>query len=116
MDKIDPSVKINLDKERTLYLDLTGMKAYQKVTGKSPLGAQGINLNDTGDLQTILWACLIREDRDLKLEDVEKMVDMSNIRYIQIQLVQALFASFPETEKKEADSAPPLVTEKPQPS
>jgi hypothetical protein len=110
-DKTDPSVKITLDKERTLYLDLAGMRAYQKVRGKNPLVEKGINLNDPDDLSAILWACLIREDKDLKLEAVEQMVDISNIRYIQVQMVQALFASFPETDKEKVGSEPPLAVE-----
>ena len=110
IDRTEPGIKIRLDKERTLYLDLRGMKAYQKVTGKSPLKPESFDLNNADDLQAMLWACLLHEDKGLKLEDVEPMVDAHNIRIIQMFLIRALHASFPEPDKGDIKPNRPLVS------
>lgn len=114
VDKTDPGVKITLDKERTLLLDLNGMRQYQKVTGKNPLGRQGVDLNDPGDIQAILWASLLREDPSVKLDDVGTWINIENLRAIQLVLIESLGVVFPEVDKKEAEESP-LADGNPQP-
>lgn len=69
---------IKLDKERHLRLTLKGILEFEKLTGKSFMKGfdpQDFSLEDTA---TMLWACLLHEDKELTLDDVLCMVDVAN--------------------------------------
>ena len=68
-------ITIQLDKERHLKLTLGGMKRFQEETGKSLLKGLDIKSMTEADAIAFIWACLIWEDKDLKVEDVGFMLD-----------------------------------------
>lgn len=95
---------IVLDKERHLKLTLGGMKAFQEQTGKSLL--KGFDMSEMGesDLIALIWACLVWEDKELKVDDVGYMLDIGQIPEISQKLAQAINTSLPD--KKSDDPNP----------
>ena len=80
------TIPIMLDKERHLKWTMGGMEKFQEVTGIDVLSG-AVNPSDFTQKQIIpfLWACLIWEDRTLKLEDVKYMVDINTMmEFIQL--------------------------------
>lgn len=86
-------VKINLDKERTLFFNLNALCALEDM---------GINIAAIGDtvkmtqVRAILWAGLRHEDDELTLEDVGEFITMENIG----EVSEAITAAFSSTGKK----------------
>ena len=72
-------IKIKLDKERNLRLCMKGILAFQEETGHNILKGFQFNPSDMKTLSALLWSCLIHEDKDLKLDDVLVMLDLSNM-------------------------------------
>jgi hypothetical protein len=68
-------ITIQLDKERHLKLTLGGMRRFQEETKKSLLKGLNAESMTEADAIALIWACLIWEDRDLKIEDVGYMLD-----------------------------------------
>ena len=106
MSKINPGVKITLDKERTLLLDLNAMATFEEVTGKSLF--KGIDISNMGakELRALLWACLIHEDAALTLQQVGAWINTANISNLASALDKT--AGNAVTEKKGDDSDPPV--------
>lgn len=103
MSKVNPGVKIVLDKERTLLLDLNAMVRYEEVTGKSLF--KGIDLNNMGakELRALIWACLVHEDSNLTLKDVGAWINADNMTAFAQKLDAAVSNAVPE---KKGDSDP----------
>lgn len=76
-------VTIMLDRERTLRLTMRGLFAFKKATGKDLIKGIGKEEFTAEDSMALLWACLIHEDRELTLEQVENIVDLSNLSVVQ---------------------------------
>lgn len=88
---VDP-VKITIgDKDRFLIFDMNTMFNFENQTGKNIL-QQNIwakpNIRDpkkpipiisATDFRALLWACLLRDDPDLTIEQVGSWVDNSNM-------------------------------------
>lgn len=104
MEKAKPEVKITLGgKERTLKLDLNGIAAFQKVTGKSFTGEmQNGKIMDS--MRELLWACLQHEN--LTVEQVGAMCPVSRLEEIGTALVELFNQSLPG--KKEGETSGPL--------
>ena len=110
MDKINPLVTIQLDKERHLKLTLGGMREYFELTGKDIL-SKGINLFELppGDLQKLFWVCLKHEDKELTEEAVGELFDAKNVVDSSMLLLEAIKLSLPDSIKsKEAKDTSPL--------
>ena len=75
MAETSQPITIQLDKERHLRLTLGGMRRFQEETGKSLWKGLDIKSLTEGDAIALIWACLIWEDKDLKVEDVGFMLD-----------------------------------------
>ena len=80
------SIPIVLDKERHLKWTMGGMEKFQEVTGIDVLSGDADPASFTQkEIVPFLWACLLWEDRTLKLEDVKYMVDISKMmEFIQL--------------------------------
>ncbi len=106
-------VKIMLDKERTMLLDLNGMVAFEEVTGRSLL--KGLRFSDltSKDVRALLWACLIHEDKDLTLEQIGKMITMQNYNDVFENINEAMSAALPDQEEAGDGAADPLTENRP---
>jgi hypothetical protein len=80
------NIPIVLDKERHLKWTMGGMEKFQEVTGIDVLSGDADPASFTQkEIIPFLWACLLWEDRTLKLEDVKYMVDISKMmEFIQL--------------------------------
>lgn len=87
-DKNTPFVKVVLDKERTLKLDLNGLEAFEEVTGKSltDLG-EGI---DTKTMRHLIWAALLHEDPEITPHDVGSLIHIGNIGRVKAALEELM--------------------------
>jgi len=68
-------VTIRLDKERHLLRTMRGMKLFREKTGKSMLKGFDPETLTEDDITAMLWSMLIHEDKGLKIEQVEEMVE-----------------------------------------
>jgi len=95
-DKVRPGISINLDKERHLLMDLNAMVSFEEATGKNIM--QGIDPNGmtAKDFRALLWACLLHEDEELKIEDVGKMISVENMGELSEKIAQAWEVASPE--------------------
>ena len=101
-NKAKPGVKIILDKERVLRLDLNAMAAFEEATGKRFVDAKlEKGKLSPGDLRAMLWACLTHEDDTLTLKQVGSWVTMDNLLEIASKLNEAFEASMPESGGKQ---------------
>lgn len=95
--KTNPGVKVTLDKERTLLLNLNAMVSFEEVTGVSLMKGTFKSSNMTPkDLRAMLWACLVHEDDTLTLEQVGSLVTVGNLMEITAKLNEAFEVAMPE--------------------
>jgi len=101
-NKAKPGVKITLDKERTLKLDLNAMAAFEEATGKSLMDGKFHGSNMTPkDLRAMLWACLLHEDETVTEKQVGSWVTVTNLMEVTGKLNEAFEVDMPESEGKE---------------
>ena len=109
MDKVNPRVPIMLDKERHLLLTFRGMISFQQVTGKDLRDGKVISDMAKGasleDMEALLWACLLHEDRELTLEDVGHLIHTKNMFEVLEAINQVFVLAAPEPGGEES----PLV-------
>ena len=100
--KTNPGVKITLDKERTLKLDLNAMVSFEEATGKSLMSGTFKSSKMTPrQLRAMLWACLKHEDADLTEEQVGSWITVSNLMEVTGKLNEAFEVAMPEGEGKQ---------------
>lgn len=100
MPKQISSLKVMLDRERILLLDLNAMVAFEDKTGKSMINSRTWDNDLTArDIRALLWACLIHEDENLTLEEVGKMIRSDNMDVITQALFEAWGMAMPEKEE-----------------
>ena len=102
-------VKITLDKERTLKLDLNAMVAFEDATGKSLFNFKVNNISSK-DIRALLWSCLIRDDKTLTLEQVGELVTFDNMNLISEKIQEVFEATMPEAKEDDAPLAKNLPT------
>lgn len=82
-------VKVNLDKERTLYFDLNALCLLEE---------NGINITDLqngvkmSQVRAILWAGLVHEDPELTLEAVGALVTADCLEEVSTAIGEAFSA------------------------
>lgn len=96
-------ITIELDKERSLLLDLNAMAEFEDVTGKN-LFQIGSNFS-AKDFRALLWACMLHEDEELTLKDVGQMIHPGNMEYIQNKITEVYDKQMPQGEKKSSKNA-----------
>ena len=101
-NKAKPGVKITLDKERTLRLDLNAMVAFEEATGKSLMDGKFHGSDMTPkDLRAMLWACLLHEDESVTLKEIGSWVTVTNLMEVTGKLNEAFDVAMPEGKGEE---------------
>lgn len=98
-----PVIPIELDKQRTLRIDFNALSLVEEKTGKNALSQELWENINASNVSTFLWACLIHEDKQLKLEDVRKEIHPGNVREIIKVLNKANKAHTPESDGEETE-------------
>ena len=105
MNQAKPAIKIMLDKERTLKLDLNAMVAFEDATGSNLFDfGKGEKLN-ARSLRALLWACLIHEEKGLTEEQVGGWISTENMAEIDTKLEEVAVMSMPKAEETDAPLA-----------
>jgi len=102
-------VTIKLDKERQLKLTLRGMLLFEEKTGNSLFKGFNVSKMPFKDVVTLLWVCLIHEDKELTYDQFVDMVEMSRIKELTNKCMACITESLPDIK----ESAAPLVKKKP---
>jgi hypothetical protein len=92
-------------KERKLFFDLKAMKLFHSLTGKSLLGRFNLGDLNEEELGIIVWAGLLRDDPDLKREQVDELITYLDITMIISRLAWAFGVALPKAE--EGKASPP---------
>ena len=93
-----PSVKITLDRERTLRFDFNALAAFEEQTGLNALATEVWSNPTTKTLRAMLWSALLHEDPGLKISDLGALVHSGNIEEIYRKVKEASVAGSPEVE------------------
>ena len=97
---------IVLDKERRLRLTLKGMAEFEKRTGKKLLEGFDISKMTLEEVGTMIWACMIHEDKTLEVEAVMDMVDTDNMLVVMNAVTRTINRSMP---KAKGETKSPLA-------
>lgn len=90
-----PTVKITLDRERTLRFDFNALAAFEEKTGKSAL-EPGVWLKPNATiLRALLWASMLHEDEALTIKSVGAMIHPGNMKDVSEKIREASVASNP---------------------
>jgi hypothetical protein len=102
--KIVP-VKIMLDKERTLLLDLNAFAELEEVYESVDDALDGLQKGKIKAVRAILWAGLVHEDEELTQKDVGKLIGFSNLQEISAKINEAfsIHMSDPEPEDESGE-------------
>ncbi len=106
------TVKLNLDKERTMLVDWSAMYCIEEAITKRR-GGPWVSLQDLGDLakvsiadmRTLVWGSLIHEDPKLTEDQVGKMIHMGNSEYVCEKLAEVMGAGSGEETKQPATAS-----------
>lgn len=104
-----PAVKITLDRERTLTLDMNAMAAFEEETGKSLISGTALGEMAMKDFRALLWACLVHEDESLTVKQVGALVHAGNLE----EVGQAIAAAFERAMPEARGEAAPLPESRP---
>lgn len=80
MSRSIPMVPVTLDRIRQLKVDFNALCAMEEKSGKSVMKPNSWSNMKIADLRVMLWAGLRHEDKTLTLEQVGKMVTMTNMK------------------------------------
>lgn len=92
-------IKIELDKERSLLLDLNAMSEFEEETGKN-IFQLGENMG-ASDMRALLWACLTHEEPSLDPKDVGAMIHPGNMEYVSQKIQEVYEKQTPDSEGKQ---------------
>lgn len=98
-------VIVQLDKERHLRLTLRAMLEFEERTGGNLFRGFDMKKMTLKERTTLLYVCLIHEDKELKYDDFIDMVDLSNINMLADAVAECINESLPAIK----ESASPLV-------
>jgi hypothetical protein len=98
VSKLVKPIKVKLDKERNLLLDMNAMSDFEDLTGKSFLKGFDLNNLKIKDVRALLWAGLHQEDKTLTPEAVGAMLGVSNIKDVMQAIYKAIASAVPETD------------------
>lgn len=83
------SVKITLDKERHLRLNLNDLEEFERRLGHSPLELMEGGTLSIKEVKLVLWGALLHEDPELTADQVGEMVGIGNFSQV-AQAIQKL--------------------------
>lgn len=96
-------IPIQLDKERHLKFDLNAFAELEELYGDINTAFEAMQRGSIKAIRAMLWAGLVHEDKNLTLEQVGSMIDMSNINEVVSAISKAISEAMPqvgdETEK-----------------
>lgn len=95
-EKVNPVVQITLDRERYLKFNLAAFMAFEQATGKNIFRDDIWEDMSATDIAYLLWAALKHEDKELTVEKVAEMVDVSNMEEITEKLTKGFGMSLPD--------------------
>ena len=91
-------VTITLDKERKLKLTMRGMLTFEEKTGKNLFAGFNVTKMSFKEITTLLWVCLIHEDKELTYDNFVDMVDMSRLKELTNKCMECITESLEENE------------------
>lgn len=95
-----PEIIIKLDKERRLVFDFNALCRLEELTGKNALSGETWSNLTARDVRALLWSAMLRDDPELKLEEVGELVNFKNLSKVTQALEKAFVsASIPEDDK-----------------
>lgn len=97
------TVKIELDKERTLRFDFNALSLFEEATGLNALDQSMWQQITARNFCAMLWSALRHEDKNLSLEDVGGMIHPGSIAYITEKITEAYRASAPKGDGEVAE-------------
>lgn len=103
-----PVVTVRLDRERRLSLDFNAIVKIEGKTGRNLLVKRGWANLSGADLLTFVWAGLLREDPELRIEQVGEMIHLGNYPEMLAAISEAWEVAAPKRATNEGDgtSAP----------
>jgi len=108
IEKVLPTVEIDLGgKVRRLRMTLGSLARFQKETGVNFFEVGAEYKGSPVELQALVWACLVADDRTLTPEDVGDLISFSEIERVTTALTEAWTAATPEGSDPLATSANP---------
>jgi len=95
-----PTATIELDKQRTMRMDLNALSDYERVTGKSIMsGGFALDKLAVSDVRALLWAALVQDDESLTERQVGAMLHTGNLTEVTAAITSLMRASLPESEE-----------------
>ncbi len=101
-------VTVKLDKERHLRLTLRGMLKFEELTGGNLFKGFDMAKMTFKERTTLLYVCLIHEDKELTFDNFIDIVDLDNIEMLADALVKCINESLPDIKGKTG----PLIKKK----
>ena len=102
-----PTVKIVLDRERTLRFDFNALASFEEQSGRSALDPAVWNSPDAKTLRALLWAAMLHEDEALTIKAVGAMIHAGNVSYVSEKIQEASAASNPEPSGDNGEGSDP---------
>jgi len=98
-----PTVRIELDKERTLRFDFNALSAFEEQTGLSALEQTVWTSPNARTLSALLWAAMLHEDESLTLKSVRAMIHSGNLKYVADKIREASNTASPTPSEDEPE-------------
>jgi len=98
-----PTVKIHLDKERTLRFDFNALAAFEEETGQSALNLEVWRNPNAKTLRALLWSAMLYEDAGVTIKQVGAMLHTGNLAYVSEKIREASEAANPDVKEEEPE-------------
>lgn len=95
--------------DRRLKLTLRGINEFEQVTGVNILEAGDIRDLSPKEIYALVWACLIWEDKNLKLDDIPVLIEQADMAVLLKSLLDCINNSLPEAKPETS----PLASQNP---
>jgi len=100
------TVKITLDKERSLLYDFNALAALEEEYGDIEKALDALARGSVKAIRAVLWAGLLHEDETLTVKQVGKMLMPADIGRVGDAINEALRYAFPLAEGKNVENPP----------
>jgi hypothetical protein len=99
-----PTVKIELDRERTLRFDFNALSAFEEQTGLSALEPDVWTTPNARTLRALLWSAMLHEDELLTIKTVGAMIHSGNMKYVSEKIREASLAASPVSSDEDPEA------------
>ena len=100
---------IKLDKERHLKLTLRGINEFNQITGVDILTSD-IQDFTPREMMALIWACLMWEDKELKLESIPTIIEPIDATELMNLLLECIINSMPEAKSDAVPLEPESIS------